>query len=69
MKVKRDWGILHYSEFNYMQMSIWKYSNIFQLPNQDTFQARDELYSSFLCLGLAQKKNPEKYIMCNISDL
>lgn len=56
-------------EFNYMQTSIWKYSNIFQFPNQDTFQARVELNLSFLCLSLAQKKNPEKYIMYNVSDL
>lgn len=32
MNVKRGWGILHYSKFNYIQMSIQKYSNIFQFP-------------------------------------
>jgi len=68
-KVKRDWGILHYSEFSYMQMSMWKLRNIFQFPSQDAFQARDELSLSFLCLGLAQNKNLEKYMMCNVSDL
>lgn len=53
-------------EFNYMQTSIWKYSNIFQFPNQDTFQARVELHLSFLCLGLAQKKIL-KNILCKTS--
>lgn len=55
MKVKRDWTILHYSEFNYMQTQ--KHSNIFQFHNQDEFRARDELYLSFLHLGPAQKES------------